>query len=145
MGEGVWEEGGWGRGMGVGGGGGVGDILSTLPYTALPHGASPQKGLRTINVSAHCGGLLLLLFRRPPIARSTHFFFMCSLDCHWLLVQTLPLMFSSFLQPARHTRSHLLRNLNCFDRVLLVLTDALQTYLTGILIRGGFPRKEVFW
>ncbi len=43
-GEGVW----WGEGVGgrggVGGGvgEGAGDISSTLPYTALPHGASPK-------------------------------------------------------------------------------------------------------
>ena len=34
---------GWGRGRGLGEGRGPGDILSTLPYTALPHGASPQR------------------------------------------------------------------------------------------------------
>ncbi len=37
-------------GSGVGGTWeGAGDIQSTLPYTALPHGASPQNGLRTIS------------------------------------------------------------------------------------------------
>ncbi len=45
-GEGVWWGRGLGRGRGVGAGGGglgegVGDISSTLPYTVLPHGASP--------------------------------------------------------------------------------------------------------
>ncbi len=43
VGEGVQQ----GEGMGVGGGEGAGDISSTLPYTALAHGASPLKGLRT--------------------------------------------------------------------------------------------------
>ncbi len=42
----VWV-GGRGLGEGVGQGGlrgeGAGDISSTLPYTALPHGASPQR------------------------------------------------------------------------------------------------------
>ncbi len=42
LGEGVGGEEGWGRGGGLGGQGeGAGDISSTLPYTALPHGASP--------------------------------------------------------------------------------------------------------
>ncbi len=34
--------GGWGSGRGVEGER-AGDISSTLPYTALPHGASPQR------------------------------------------------------------------------------------------------------
>ncbi len=36
---------GGGRGKGVGGRGGAGDISSTLPYTALRHGASPYRDL----------------------------------------------------------------------------------------------------
>ncbi len=42
------ERGGWALGEGEGvwggvlGGGGAGDISSTLPYTALPHGACPK-------------------------------------------------------------------------------------------------------
>ncbi len=45
------------RGVSIGGRGGEGvggrggDISSTLPYTALPHGALPQKGLRTMSSS----------------------------------------------------------------------------------------------
>ena len=44
--QGEGGSGGKGGGLGggggrVGGGGGAGDISSTLPYTALPHGASP--------------------------------------------------------------------------------------------------------
>ncbi len=35
--------GGGGSGKGGGWGRGVGDISSTLSYTALPHGASPQR------------------------------------------------------------------------------------------------------
>ncbi len=42
MGEGG-PAGGGGLGEGVGGGEGAGDISPTLPYTALPHGASPQR------------------------------------------------------------------------------------------------------
>ena len=42
---GLGRGGGWGEVVGGGGGGlkgeGAGDISSTLPYTALPHGASP--------------------------------------------------------------------------------------------------------
>ncbi len=38
QGDGDWD---WGRGRGVKGEG-AGDISSTLPYTALPHGASPM-------------------------------------------------------------------------------------------------------
>ncbi len=45
--RGVWGQGGSGWGKGVREGGlreeGVGDISSTLPYTALPHGALPQR------------------------------------------------------------------------------------------------------
>ncbi len=45
-GEGVQQGDGVGEGEGVGGRGrGAGDISSTLPYTALPHGASPQRDL----------------------------------------------------------------------------------------------------
>ncbi len=44
--------------MGFGGGGkggrGAGDISIHLPYAAPPHGASPQKGLRTINGMLKC-------------------------------------------------------------------------------------------
>ncbi len=40
-GEGSSRGGGWGRGGGWVEGKGAGDISSTLPYTALPHGASP--------------------------------------------------------------------------------------------------------
>ncbi len=40
-GGGVWQGRGSGRGRGLGEGEGAGDISSTLPYTALPYGASP--------------------------------------------------------------------------------------------------------
>ena len=47
------SSGGGGSGEGGGGGEGAGDISSNLPYTALPHGASPQRDFAQQRESGH--------------------------------------------------------------------------------------------